>query len=266
MNHLGLSCPFIDPILLRLGPLVLSWYGLTYSLGAVLWYLITRHEILRRRGPIPGQALPELLFHGLVGGVIGARLGYVLVYDLAVFLEQPWEIFAFWHGGMSAHGWLVGMGVGGLLFVREHDVPVRELADVAFVGLPVGLMLIKIGNFINCEGFGRVTTLPWGVVWQAGGASPRHPVQLYEAGLEGLLLFAMLWRLRKKLHRPGDLSCVFLVGYGCLRFMIEFCREPDHFCGPPFEWLTLAQILSLCVIAVGVIGNALPRVYRRTDP
>ncbi|MGO9571058.1 MAG: prolipoprotein diacylglyceryl transferase [Desulfomonilaceae bacterium] len=260
----GLSCPVIDPVLLRLGPMVVSWYGLMYCAGAVVWYLITRHELLRRNGPVPPQALPELLFHGLVGAIIGARLGYVLLYNLPYFVESPWEIFAFWHGGMSAHGLLVGMSIGGLLFIKQHHVPLRELSDVCYLGLPMGLMFVKIGNFINCEGFGRVTTLPWGVVFPAGVGSPRHPAQLYEAVLEGLLLFAILWRIRLKPLRPGDLSCFFLVGYGIFRFAIEFFREPGDFFGFIPGSLTLGQVLSLCVIVTGVIGYALPRLHYRT--
>jgi phosphatidylglycerol:prolipoprotein diacylglycerol transferase len=261
MLHGGLSCPFVDPVLARWGPLALTWYGLMYSLGALLWYFVTRHEVLRRGGPIPVQALPELLFHGLVGAVIGARLGYVLIYSLPTFLERPWEVFAFWHGGMSAHGLLVGMSVGGLVFVKRHDAPLRELADVCYLGLPLGLMLVKIGNFINCEGFGRVTDLPWGVVVKAAGSAPRHPAQLYEALFEGLLLFAVLWRLRLKHLQPGDLSCFFLIGYGILRFIIEFFREPDPLWGPVFGPLNMAQILSLVLVGIGVVGYALPRVH-----
>jgi len=147
-----------------------------------------------------------------------------------------------------------------LLFVRHYRIPLRELSDVCYLGLPVGLMLVKLGNFINCEGFGRVTTLPWGVVFPAGGQLPRHPAQLYEALLEGLILFAILWRLSLRPLKPGDLSCFFLVGYGTFRFAVEFFREPDHFSGAIPEWLTLGQILSLCVIAVGLVGYALPRI------
>lgn len=263
MFHPTLSCPFVNPILVKYDPFAVSWYGLMYCIGAVLWYLITRQEILRKGGPIPVQALPELLFHGLVGAVIGARLGYVLVYDFPAFLEQPWEIFAFWRGGMSAHGLLVGMSVGGLLFVRQHKVPLRDLSDVCYLGLPVGLMLVKIGNFINCEGFGRTTSLPWGVVVPAAGGFPRHPAQLYEAVFEGLLLFAILWRLRLRQLQPGDLSCFFLVGYGSMRFVIEFLREPDPFFVLGFGCLNVAQVLSLGLIAIGAVGYALPRIHFR---
>lgn len=253
----------MDPVLLRFGPLTVNWYGLMYCLGTAAWYLIAYHELTRRQRPIPVRALPELLFHGLLGAVIGARVGYVLVYNLPFFLESPWEIFALWHGGMSAHGFLVGATIGGFLFVRRHKVPLRELADICYLGLPVGLMLIKIGNFINCEGFGKPTALPWGVVFSAGGDLPRHPAQLYEAVLEGLLLFTILWRVRLRNLKSGDLTCFFFIGYGSLRFVTDFFRDPDHFSGLIPAWLTLGQVMSLCVIAVGALGYFLPRIAPR---
>ncbi len=260
MHPFCLTCPFIDPVLFRIGPFSSSWYGLMYATGAVLWYLITRHEIIRRQGPIPVHALPELLFYGLLGGVIGARLGYVLFYNLSFFLQKPWEIIAFWHGGMSAHGWLIGMSVGGFIFIGKHRVPLRELSDVVYLGIPLGLIAVKIGNFINCEGFGRATTLPWGVVFPGGGSSPHQPSQLYEAVFEGLLLFAVLWRVRTMPLKPGDLSCFFLIGYGVLRFIIEFTTHPDQYWGGILGWLTEGQVLSLFVIGVGLVGYSLPRV------
>ena len=262
MPFLYLTCPFIDPVLFRIGPLTSNWYGLMYCLGAILWYMVTRHEIIRRQGPIPVLALPELLFYGLVGGVIGARLGYALFYNLPFFIQRPWEILAFWHGGMSAHGWLLGMSVGGLIFIWKHRTPLRELSDVVYLGLPLGLIAVKIGNFINCEGFGRVTTLPWGVVFPNGGPSPRHPSQLYEAILEGLVLFTILWSVRSRSLKPGDLSSFFLIGYGGLRFMVEFTCQTEQFWGGMLGWLSAGQVLSLIVIGVGVVGYALPRLGR----
>ena len=260
MYLISLACPFIDPVLFRIGPFQSTWYGLMYATGAVLWFLITRHEIIRRKGPIPVHGLPELLFYGLLGGLIGARLGYALFYNLSFFLQKPWEIIAFWHGGMSAHGWLIGMSVGGLLFIRKHRVPLRELSDVVYLGIPLGLVTVKIGNFINCEGFGHVTTLPWGIICPGGGPIPRHPSQLYEAVFEGLLLFAILWKVRTMSLKPGDLSCFFLIGYGVLRFVIEFTAQSDQYLGGILGWLTEGQILSLFVTGVGMVGYAIPRV------
>ncbi len=263
VHSFGLSCPFVDPILVKLGPLTLTWYGLMYCAGGVAWYLVTRQELVRRQGPIPVQAMPELLFYGLVGAIIGARLGYVFFYNLPFFIARPWEVFAFWHGGMSAHGALVGMSITGLLFVRQHRIPFREfkeLSDACYLGIPLGLLLVKMGNFINCEGFGRVTDLPWGVITTRGGL-PRHPAQLYEAAFEGLFLFVLLWGLRRKSLKPGDLSCFFFIGYGTLRFIIEFFRDPDPPLEPIFGWFTLAQMLSLLVVAVGLVAYALPRLF-----
>ncbi len=257
----NLVCPLIDPVIFRIGPFQSTWYGLMYAAGAVLWYIITRHEIIRRKGrPIPVNGLPELLFYGLIGGLIGARLGYAFFYNPSFFLQKPWEVIAFWHGGMSAHGWLIGMSIGGFIFIEKHRVPLRELSDVVYLGLPIGLVAVKIGNFINCEGFGRATTLPWGTICPAGGPIPRHPSQLYEAVFEGLLLFFILWKVRTMPLKPGDLSCFFLIGYGVLRFTIEFTTQPDQFWGGILGWLTAGQVLSLFVIVFGAVGYILPRL------
>ncbi|MDQ7783699.1 MAG: prolipoprotein diacylglyceryl transferase [Desulfomonilaceae bacterium] len=264
MDYCCLNCPIIDPVLIRLGPLAISWYGLMYGAAAISWLLITRSEILRRRGPIPVQALPELFVHGLVGAVIGGRLGYVLLYNLPYFFEKPWEIFAFWYGGMSIHGGFVGMGIGGLVFLHRHSVPIEELADVTFLGIAPGLMLIKIANFINCESFGTATTLPWGTVFPDGGPLPRHPVQLYEAVLQGPILFAILWLVRSRSHQPGDVCNFFLMGYGAFRFLTDYVREPDPYFGIVMGWLSMGQILSLCTIAVGLVCHVIGRRKSKT--
>jgi len=257
MSHESLICPFIDPVLFKLGALSLNWYGVMYTLGVGGWYLVTRNEIRRKAGRLTTVLLPELLFNGLICGITGARIGYILLYNFPYFIEKPWEIFAFWQGGMSAHGWLVGMAVGGLVFVREHEVPVRELADRVYLGLPLGIAAVKVGNFINCEGFGSLTQLPWGVVVPSLGPAARHPSQLYEAMLEGVFLFGVLWTVRGRLKRPGDLSCLFLVAYGCLRFLIEFSREPDWSLEPLLATsVTTGQVLSVFVVAFGVVAYA----------
>ena len=252
-------CPFIDPVIFKVGPFTGTWYGFMYSLGAVIWYLITRSEIQRRNGPIPLAGLPELLFHGLIGGVIGARIGYSLFYSPDPFLERPWETVAFWNGGMSAHGWLAGMSIGGFIFIWKHHVNLRELSDTIYLGLPVGLAFVKMGNFINCEGYGRVTDLPWGVVFSSAGPLPRHPSQLYEALFEGILMFVFLWFMRLKPLKPGDLSCFFLVGYGIMRFIIEFTTQSQPVWHGSLGWLSSGQALSVAVIVIGLIGYAIPR-------
>jgi phosphatidylglycerol---prolipoprotein diacylglyceryl transferase len=247
-----MTCPFIDPVLFTYGPLELRWYGLLYSLAALVWYGVTLAEFRRKGGPVPPERMPELFVSGLVGAILGARIGYVFIHGISHYVAQPWEIFAFWHGGMSFHGSYVGMIVGGLVFVRRHRYPVGEIADAAFLGIPLGLMLVKIGNFINCESFGRVTSVPWGVVFPAGGPLPRHPVQLYEAFLQGPLLFAILWMLRSKTKKPGEIGIAFMLGYALLRFVSEFFRGPDPNTNFIWHGLTLAQVLCLIMFAVGV--------------
>lgn len=261
-----MRCPFIDPVIWSWGPLTATWYGLLYALAAILWYVITRSEFARKGGPVRPEQMPEILVYGLVGAVLGARLGYVVIGDPGFFLARPWEIFAFWHGGMAFHGALAGMVGAGLLFAHHHRYAATEIGDATFVAIPLGLMLAKIGNFINCESFGTVTSAPWGVVFPAGGEVPRHPVQLYEAFLEGPVLFLILWFLRTRTRHPGDLFGCFLIGYGLFRFLTEFLRETD-----PRHWLwdgklTIAQFLSLGMVAVGVVGMVwLRAVKNRRD-
>ncbi len=255
-----LTCPFIDPVIFRIGPFASTWYGLMYSIGAVVWYLITRNELKRRKGPIPVEGLPELLFYGLVGGVIGARIGYAVFYNHAPFVSRPLEILAFWQGGLSAHGWLAGMSVGGFLFIWKRRVNLRELSDVVYLGLPLGLAAVKIGNFINCEGYGHVTSLPWGVTFATGGPHPRHPSQIYEAIFEGLFLFILLWSVRSRNLKSGDLSCFFLIGYGIMRFFIEFTLQTEPVWGGALGWLSGGQVLSVVVMVVGIIGYLIPRI------
>jgi phosphatidylglycerol:prolipoprotein diacylglycerol transferase len=252
MVHSGHSYPFIDPVLWRIGPLELRWYGLTYLLGFVAGYFVIRAELRRKEGPIPVESADDLLFYLILGLLIGARLGYALIYNFGVYAYAPWEILAIWHGGMSFHGGLAGMVVGGWIFARRRGVPFLELADIGALAAPIGLMLGRIGNFINGELYGRVTTLPWGIVFPLGGSLPRHPSQLYEALFEGPVLFAILWWFRLRVREPGEVLAAFLIGYGVFRFTIEFFREPDPQIGFIMQWLTMGQILCVCMIAAGV--------------
>ncbi len=247
-----MTCPFIDPVLFKYGPLELRWYGLLYSMAALVWFGVTLAEFQRKGGPVPPERMPELFFSGLVGAVLGARLGYVFIYGIGHYAAQPWEIFAFWHGGMSFHGSYVGMIVGGIVFVRRHGYPAGEVADAAFLGIPLGLMLVKIGNFINCESYGRATSVPWGMAFPDGGTLSRHPVQLYEAFLEGPVLFAVLLMLRSKSTSPGDIGIAFMLGYALLRFVSEFFREPDPHSNFIWHGLTLAQVLCVIMFGVGI--------------
>lgn len=247
-----IAYPFIDPVLIHVGPLEVRWYGLMYLLGFVCAYFVIRSELKRKNGPIPVESADDLLFYLIVGMLIGARLGYAIFYNLESYLAAPWEILFVWHGGMSFHGGLVGMVIAGVIFSRRRNAPFMELADIGALAAPIGLMLGRIGNFINGELYGRVTTVPWGIVFPGGGPLPRHPSQLYEACFEGLFLFAFLWWLRVRTKRPGEILATFITAYGMIRFTLEFFREPDPQLGFITDGLTMGQILCLFMIAAGI--------------
>jgi phosphatidylglycerol:prolipoprotein diacylglycerol transferase len=205
--------PHIDPVIVRIGP---------YS------YLI-------------------------LGLLLGARLGYVLFYDLAAYLHHPLEIFAVWHGGMSFHGGLIGSVLAGILFCRKYRVDFWQVSDLVIVTAPIGLGLGRLGNFINGELYGRVTDVPWAMVFPGGGALPRHPSQLYEFFLEGVVLFTVLWVVKDKISRSGLLTSLFLMLYGLFRFTLEFFREPDVQLGYILGPFTMGQLLSSAMIAAGLV-------------
>jgi phosphatidylglycerol---prolipoprotein diacylglyceryl transferase len=247
-----LSHPLLDPVLLRIGPLEVRWYGVMYLLGFVLGYFVIRSELKRKQGAVPVEAADDLLFYLIIGLLLGGRIGYVLFYNLKEYLHAPWEVFAIWHGGMSFHGGLIGMLVSGYFFARKRKAVFLDLADIGALAATLGLMLGRIGNFINGELYGRVTSVPWGIVFPGGGPLPRHPSQLYEALFEGPILFIILWCLRTRLKMPGELLVALLWGYGVFRFTIEFFREPDPQLGFIIDWLTMGQLLCLAMILGGV--------------
>jgi phosphatidylglycerol:prolipoprotein diacylglycerol transferase len=247
----ALSCPFIDPVLVRLGPLEIRWYGVMYLLGFIAGYYIIRAELRRKQGPIPAENADDLLFYLVVGLLLGGRIGYVFFYNLPAYIAAPWEILYVWHGGMSFHGGLLGMVLAGVVFSRSRNANFWSLADIGALASPIGLMLGRIGNFINCELFGRVTDLPWGIVFPDGGNLPRHPSQLYEAFLEGPVLFLILWILRVRTAVHGQVLAAFLVGYGLARFSIEFLREPDPQLGYLTFGLTMGQLLCIGMMIAG---------------
>ncbi len=223
-----------------------------YLVGFAFAYLIIRSELRRKQGPVPVESADDLLFYLILGLLIGGRLGYVLFYNLGEYLWAPWEILAVWHGGMSFHGGLIGMIISGYVFARRRSASFLELADIGALSATPGLMVGRIGNFINGELFGRATNAPWGVVFPMGGELPRHPSQLYEALLEGGVLFCLLWFLRLRTKQPGELLAVFLVCYGLFRFLIEFVREPDPQLGFILQGLTMGQLLCLAMILTGI--------------
>ena len=253
-----LTYPDIDPVLLHLGPLQLRWYGLMYVLGFAATYLLVRYQLKERSFPELQEHFENVNIALIISMIIGSRLGYVLFYNPAYYFSHPLEIAATWSGGMSFHGGTIGLVVGGWWYARRKKIPFFRAADTYMVTIPIGLALGRLGNFINGELFGRPSELPWAMVFPSGGPVPRHPSQLYEAFFEGLVLFILLWSLR---HRPylgyrlwphGSLLALFFIGYGTLRFLIEFTREPDAQIGliGPFS---MGQILCGLMIAAGVL-------------
>lgn len=246
----------IDPVLFSLGPFSVRWYGIAYVLGFVCAALVVWRVAKRWRVRVDADSLLSVLFCVIVGVILGGRLGYVLVYGDYDYAANPLEIFAFNHGGMSFHGGLIGALVAGIVAARLTGIPYLTLADLGCIGAPLGLLFGRCANFINGELWGAPTDAPWGVVFGgSAGMMPRHPSQLYEAFFEGIVIFAVLYALSRRIPpRPrGTFLGLFLAMYGCFRFLMEFVREPDVQLGYLWGgWLTMGQLLSLPLILVGV--------------
>ena len=265
--------PQFDPIAFSLGPVAVRWYGLMYLVAFALLFLLGRARIRAGSPSVPpkfGQRdLEDLLFWGAIGTVLGGRLGYVLFYKPAHFLSHPLEIFMVWQGGMAFHGGLIGVIAAMGLFALRRGWRFLEISDFIAPLVPLGLAAGRMGNFINGELWGRPTTVPWGMVFpQAGDGIARHPSQLYQFAGEGLLLFAVLWLYSSRPRAMGAISGLFLVGYGVMRFLAEFAREPDAFLGLLGLGLSMGQWLSLPMIALGLAllafsGRAAPAEARK---
>lgn len=259
MPFLALPFPSFDPIAISIGPFAVRWYALAYIVGIVLGWLYAR-KILRTEkfwgGPAPISVLQfdDYVLWVTLGIILGGRTGYVLFYNLPYFVQHPLEIFQLWHGGMSFHGGFLGCVLAVLLFGWRNKVPVLSLGDVTCAVGTIGLLLGRLANFINGELWGRVTDVPWAFVFPTGGPLPRHPSQLYEAALEGALLFLVLSLMirRGALQRPGLIIGAFAIGYGLARILSEFFREPDPQLGFLWGGLTMGMLLSLPMIAAGV--------------
>jgi phosphatidylglycerol---prolipoprotein diacylglyceryl transferase len=249
--------PAIDPIAIEIGPIVIRWYALAYIAGLLLGWRCC--VLLVRRAPrfMTTEKLDDLLLYATLGVILGGRLGYVLFYKPAFFVAHPLEIVMVWHGGMSFHGGFLGVVVAAFIFARRHGVPALLLADLLAVAAPVGLFFGRLANFINGELFGRVSDVPWAMVFPHGGPLPRHPSQLYEAGLEGLVLFVIVasaaFATRAR-YRPGLIFGLFLIGYGCARSAVELFREPDAHLGFILGPITMGQVLSTPMILAGLIA------------
>jgi phosphatidylglycerol:prolipoprotein diacylglycerol transferase len=248
-----LSFPAINPTIITVGPLQIRWYGVMYIFGFLASYLLVRYQIRKKQLDIDAGVVNDLYLFLIIGLIIGARLGYVVFYNLPFYLSNPLKLLAVWEGGMSFHGGLIGVIISGLLYVRKRKTDFWQLADLVVVTAPIGLGLGRLGNFINAELYGRTTTVPWGMVFPSGGELPRHPSQLYECLLEGVLLFAILWWIKDFHFKRGTVFCLFFVLYSIFRFSVEFFREPDPQIGFIFSFLTMGQVLSILMCIGGFL-------------
>ena len=243
--------PYISPDIFRIGPFALKWYSVMYLLGFAASYVLVRHQMQKQGPGIPKGFLDSLYVYVILGLMLGARLGYVVFYDPLHFIGNPLEIAAVWHGGMSFHGGLIGSVAAGILCCRKYRFDPWRVSDMVMATAPIGLGLGRIGNFINGELYGRITDAPWAMVFPLGGPFPRHPSQLYEFFLEGLVLFTVLWTLKDRVERPGMLTAVFLSLYGVFRVFAEFFREPDPQLGLIAGPFSMGQVLSSLMILAG---------------
>ncbi|MEZ5445318.1 MAG: prolipoprotein diacylglyceryl transferase [Gammaproteobacteria bacterium] len=248
-----LPFPNIDPVAIHIGPLAVRWYGLSYLAGIALgWWL------MRRRARAPGsgwtaEEVGDFIFYLALGAVLGGRIGYILFYNFDVYLRDPLAILRVWQGGMSFHGGLMGLFVASWWWARRTGRGFLQVCDFVVPAGPLGLFFGRVANFVNGELWGAPTQLPWGVVFPNGGPMPRHPSQLYEAFLEGIVLFAVLWWYSSRRRPAGSVTGLFLIGYGVARSLVEFVREPDAQIGYlAGDWLTMGQVLSLPMIALGI--------------
>ena len=252
---LALAFPNLDPVIISFGPVAIRWYALAYVVGLVLGWRYIRYL---SKGAVPGldqRAADDFLIWCTLGVILGGRLGYVIFYQPGYFIDHPGQIPVIWQGGMSFHGGMLGV-IGALfLFARQRKLNVLSVADAAACAVPIGLFFGRIANFINGELYGRASDVSWAMVFPTGGPAPRHPSQLYEAFGEGLVLFIILVLLVfifKVARRPGVLTGSFLIGYGISRIIVELFREPDSFLGFIFGGISMGQILSLPMLALGL--------------
>jgi phosphatidylglycerol:prolipoprotein diacylglycerol transferase len=253
--------PAIDPVALQLGPVAIHWYGLTYLAAFVLFVVLGRlrlkHEPfahLREPAWTP-RDVEDILFLGVLGVVAGGRIGYCVFYQPGYYLQHPLEVFAVWQGGMSFHGGLIGVLLAMVWYARSRGRPFLQVMDFVAPCVPTGLAAGRAGNFLNGELWGRVAdpSLPWGMVFRGAGDLPRHPSQVYQFLLEGLLLFVLLWLYARKPRATGQVSAMFLLGYGVFRFVAEFFREPDAHLGLLSLGMSMGQWLCIPMIVAGLV-------------
>ena len=269
--------PQFDPVLISIGPLAIRWYSLSYIVGFILFTILGRRRIAQGNSVFTKEMLDDFLTWGILGVILGGRIGYVLFYKFSDYLANPLDIFKVWEGGMSFHGGFLGVVVAMWLFGRKHNISILKLMDTVAPLVPLGLASGRIGNFINGELWGRVTELNafwamgfpqaryedaeaaahnplWAEWLQQYGMLPRHPSQLYQFALEGICLFVIVWIFSKKPRPAGQTAALFLGGYGLFRFIAEFARQPDDYLGLLTLGLSMGQWLSVPMIVLGVIG------------
>ncbi|PZP55326.1 MAG: prolipoprotein diacylglyceryl transferase [Micavibrio aeruginosavorus] len=255
---MSLSFPNIDPVAIHLGPLAIHWYALAYLAGILGgWFLAKHIARLDQNRYRPNEAdIDDFMTWAVLGVILGGRIGYILFYNFHIYAEHPLEVLKIWQGGMSWHGALIGVITVIISYAKIKKVELFRLADLFAVGATIGFFFGRIANFVNGELFGRVTESPFGIIFPRGGELPRHPSQLYEAALEGLVLFIILVtmaHISKIRNTPGLISAAFLFCYGCFRFIIEFFREPDAQLGFIVGDLSMGQLLCMPVIAGGIL-------------
>ena len=249
-----ITFPEIDPVLISIGPFAIRWYALAYIGGLVIAWRYCRWLAVRPPQSVSADAFDDFLLWATLGILLGGRLGYVLFYKPDFYLANPLEILFIWRGGMSFHGGLLGMVAAEVMFARRRGLPVLALADIVAAASPIGLFLGRIANFINGELFGRPSEVPWAMVFPHGGPRPRHPSQLYEAAVEGLVLLLVLHLMVRAgaLERRGTLAGAFLIGYALARMLAEMFREPDAYLGFLLGGTTMGQWLSLPLLLAGL--------------
>ncbi len=253
MTDKFLQFPVIDPIIFSIGPVSLRWYGTMYLIGFVAALILANKAADRSHGLWSKEQVSDLLFYGFLGVVLGGRFGYVLFYQFDYFLSDPLYLLKIWQGGMSFHGGLLGVIFAIFIFARKTQKSFLMVGDFVAPLVPIGLGMGRLGNFINAELWGRETDVPWAMVFPTDQLQlPRHPSQLYEFALEGVVLFAILYIISRKTQRLGLASGVFLIGYGIFRSFVEFFREPDAHLGLYFSFISKGQILSIPMILGGI--------------
>jgi phosphatidylglycerol:prolipoprotein diacylglycerol transferase len=247
-----LTFPAIDPVAVSIGAVKIHWYGIMYLIGFAAVYLLGQYRAKQAWSPIKPEAIEDLVTWGAMGVILGGRIGYILFYNFGAFLENPLILFKIWQGGMSFHGGMLGVFVAMAWFAKKQNCTLWQLTDLIAPIAPIGLGAGRLGNFINSELWGRPTDVPWAMIFPNGGDVARHPSQLYEAFLEGFVLFVIVWIYTQKPRPTMAATGLAVMCYGCFRFFVEFYRLPDAHLGYlALDWVTMGQILSTPMILIG---------------